>query len=58
MSKYSEQLKKDLDAIKKGTQNLIKSGGKLAFEEYHKETSLKELERKLREVKNNDKTYK
>ncbi len=51
MSKYSEQMEKDLNAIKKGTQDLIKGGGKLAFETYHKETSLKELENKLREGK-------
>ena len=51
MSKFSEQMEKDLDAIKKGTQDLIRSGGKLAFEKYHEETSLKELENKLREGK-------
>jgi len=49
MSKFSEQMEKDLNAIKQGTKDLIRSGGKLAFEKYHKETSLKELENKLRE---------
>ena len=48
MSKYSEQLKKDLCAIKKGTQDLIKGGGKLAFEEYHDVSSLEKLKKKLK----------
>lgn len=48
MSKFSEQMEKDLNAIKKGTQDLIRKGGKLAFEKFHEETSLKELKDKLR----------
>ena len=48
MSKFSEQLKKDLCAIKKGTKDLIKGGGKLAFEEYHDVSSLEKLKKKLK----------
>ena len=48
MSKYSEAMENDLNAIKKATKDIIKKGGDLAFEKYHEAKSLIKLKDRLR----------
>ncbi len=50
MSKYSEELEKDFNAIKQSTKNLIKKGEKLAFEEYHGARSLEKLKQEMKRI--------
>ena len=49
MSKYSDDMEKDIGAIKKATKELIEKGGKLAFEKYHEVSSLEKLKKTIRE---------
>ena len=50
MSKYSEEIEKDFNAIKQSTKNLIKKGEKLAFEEYHDARSLEKLKQEMKRI--------
>ena len=54
MSKYSDEIDatfKDLNAVKKATKEVIKSGGKLALQKYHDAKSLKKLKEIIKECK-------
>jgi len=51
MSKYIDDLEKtmkDIKAVKDATKDVIKKGGKLAFEEFHDANSLERLKKKIR----------
>lgn len=50
MSKYSEELQSTFPTIadiKRATKDLIKDGGKLAFQEYYKASSLERLKKEV-----------
>ena len=51
MSKYADELDmmyKDTNAVARATKDVIKKGGKLAFEQYYEAKSLKKLKKYIR----------
>ena len=53
MSKYSDDFEtqmKNIKCVGKETKKILEEGGKLAFEEYHKASSVERIKKKIMET--------